>query len=154
MGAGNDDVASHGALADVVSVQLEALHLSLQLLHQSLVRLLLHRPLVDLHDLAQVVDMGDQLLGDVNQPVDDNRGVLLGLRDLLVNGEVLAQDRRLAILTRLEEREGEVRLDSFKAGRDASGFGLASSKDGGADLLGGLLAGVHQAFKGSKIEQR
>ena len=153
MGAGNDDVASHGALADVVSVQLEALHLGLQLLHQCLVRLLLHRPLVDLHDLAQVVDMGDQLLGDVDQPVDDNRGILLGLRHL-VYGEVLAQHRRLAILTRLEELEGEVRLDSFKASRDASGFGLASSKDGGADLLGGLLAGVHQAFKGSKIEQR
>ena len=74
--------------------------------------------------------MGYQLLGDVDQPVDDNRGILLGLRDLLVNGEVLAQDRRLAILTRLEEVEGEVRLDSFKAGRDASGLDLASSKDG------------------------
>ena len=139
---GNDEVASHGALADVVVVQLQHLHLGLEVGDHGHLSFLLQGPLVDLDDFAEVVHMVYHLLGDGDKPVDDCTRVLLGIVGL-PKGQ-----RLVHLATRevrgVEELEGEVGPDSFEPSRQTSSLGLAPGKDWRAQLHGGLLAGVHQ----------
>ena len=159
LGAGNDDVASHGALSDVIVVQLQHLHLGLEVGNQRLLSLLIDGPLVDLDELAEVVDMVDQLPGEGDKPVENNPRVLLGFR-------LLSKRQRLVHLTTrnfdsldvevrgVEELEGEVGPDSLEPSREASSLGLALGKDGRAQLDGGLLTGAHQAIKRLEVERQ
>ena len=83
---GNDDVASHGALPDVIVVELQHLHLGLEVSNKGLLGLLINRSCVDLDDLAQMVDMVDDLVGEGDHPVEDDLGLLLGFR-LVTKGQ-------------------------------------------------------------------